>query len=100
MGLPRIASARRHRRLRRAAALGLLVALAACKRAPAPAAATPAGGATSETPVRGGTAVVATVVGLEQVNELIDNGDDFTTEVIYRLFLKLQIGRASCRERV
>lgn len=80
--------------LRRSAvcrALGLstiLLVAAACGRSPAPDAAPPAP-PFSSAPQRGGEATAATAIDLEVVNELIDNGNDLTTEVVGQLFLKL-----------
>lgn len=65
----------------------LLSAAAGCRdRAPAPAPPSPAAAAT---PQRGGTAVAAVGLDFEQVNELIDNGNDLTLDLTYRMFLKL-----------
>jgi|CXWL01.1.fsa_nt_gi peptide/nickel transport system substrate-binding protein len=63
----------------------LLSTLAACQRPTGP----PAASAPAQAPVRGGTAVVATAIDFEQVNELLDNGNDLTTELGYQMFWKL-----------
>jgi peptide/nickel transport system substrate-binding protein len=72
--------------------LGLLlgpVLLVGCGRTSQPAGDAPPAAPFASAPVRGGEATAATAIDLEVVNELIDNGNDLTSEVVHQLFAKL-----------